>query len=71
MTTDHFSILSDPQSPLPSRFRALFTLKSVLGPDASLGIGQALLNSLDNVLLCHEMAYVLGQLGNPIVIPIL
>jgi deoxyhypusine monooxygenase len=71
MTTDHLSILSDPQSPLPLRFRALFALKSVGGPDASLDIGQALLKSLDNVLLCHEMAYVLGQIGNPIVIPIL
>lgn len=71
MTLDHLSILSDPQSPLPSRFRSLFALKSLFGHDAAMGIGEALLQSLDNVLLCHEMAYVLGQIGNPKVIPIL
>jgi deoxyhypusine monooxygenase len=71
MSIDHLCILSDPQSPLPQRFRSLFALKSLLGSDASWGIGQALLKSLDNVLLCHEMAYVLGQIGNPNVIPIL
>ena len=71
MTIDHYQILSDPESQLPLRFRSLFALKSLYGFDAALGIAEALLKSLDNVLLCHEMAYVLGQIGNPIVCLIL
>ena len=71
MTIDHLKLLSDPQSPLPQRFRSLFALKSLQGSDAAIGIGEALLKSLDSVLLCHEMAYVLGQIRNPIVNPIL
>lgn len=71
MTIDHLQILSDAQYSLPQRFRSLFALKSLLGSDAAMGIAQALLKSLDNVLLCHEMAYVLGQIGNPVVNSIL
>ncbi|KAK9369807.1 armadillo-type protein [Lipomyces kononenkoae] len=59
-------------TPLASRFRALFTLKS-LGKD---GINEAIdiiaeAFRDDSALLKHELAYVLGQTKNPYAVPTL
>jgi len=52
--------LLSPSTPLHKRFRALFTLKAVGGPEAidaiSKGFGD------ESALLKHEFAYVLGQM---------
>jgi hypothetical protein len=52
--------LLNPATPLHKRFRALFTLKAIGGPEAistiSKGFGD------ESALLKHEFAYVLGQM---------
>jgi len=62
-------ILNNKTSLLQDRFRALFTLKS-LGSDRAIDV-ISLSFSDHSVLLKHECAYVLGQMGNPYAIPIL
>ncbi|KAJ3317030.1 hypothetical protein HDU76_001408 [Blyttiomyces sp. JEL0837] len=60
----------DPSSvsvPLKSRFRALFTLKS-LKTDRAVDIIAKAFND-PSALLRHELAYVLGQMKNPYAIP--
>lgn len=63
-----FKVTSDSE-PIGSRFRALFTLKSLNTIEAieilSLGFQD------ESELLKHEVAYVLGQMKNPLAIPIL
>ncbi|KAK4685851.1 deoxyhypusine monooxygenase, partial [Tremellales sp. Uapishka_1] len=56
-------------TPLHERFRALFMLKAV-GGDEVVGIVAEGLKD-PSPLLKHELAYVLGQLANPLAVPIL
>lgn len=61
--------LGDPQQPLQARFRALFTLRGLGGPDAIAWISRAF--SDDSALLKHELAYCLGQMQDRRAIPVL
>eukprot|EP00092_Neocalanus_flemingeri_P004479 GFUD01004819.1.p1 GENE.GFUD01004819.1~~GFUD01004819.1.p1 ORF type:complete len:307 (+),score=92.43 GFUD01004819.1:416-1336(+) len=63
------NLLNDPTRPLKERFRALFTLKNIGGADAIEWISKAF--SDDSALLKHEVAYCLGQLQDPLAIPVL
>lgn len=63
------NLLNDPNRPLKERFRALFTLKNVGGEEAINWISKAF--SDDSALLKHEVAYCLGQLQDPLAIPVL
>ncbi|KAJ1932813.1 deoxyhypusine hydroxylase, partial [Linderina macrospora] len=57
--------------PLFQRYRALFSLKG-LGDDMAVGIvSQCLSMDDDSDLFKHEVAYVLGQMGNANAIPAL
>ncbi|KAJ3017331.1 UNVERIFIED_CONTAM: deoxyhypusine hydroxylase [Siphonaria sp. JEL0065] len=58
-----------PSVALKSRFRALFTLKSVKSDRAVDIIAKAFTDP--SALLRHELAYVLGQMKNPHAIPVL
>ncbi|KAM4707443.1 deoxyhypusine hydroxylase [Discoglossus pictus] len=53
-------ILLDSQRPLPVRFRALFTLRNLGGPEAAEWIGRGFAD--ESALLKHELAYCLGQM---------
>lgn len=61
--------LVDPQQPLQTRFRALFTLRGLGGPDAIAWISRAFEDS--SALLKHELAYCLGQMQDARAIPVL
>ncbi|XP_036169350.1 deoxyhypusine hydroxylase isoform X1 [Myotis myotis] len=61
--------LGDPQQPLQARFRALFTLRGLGGPDAIAWISRAFRD--DSALLKHELAYCLGQMQDRRAIPVL
>jgi len=63
------NLLNDTSRPLKERFRALFTLKNIGGADAINWIAKAF--SDDSALLKHEVAYCLGQLQDPLAIPVL
>jgi len=58
---------------LHTRFRALFTLKSLSAsnPRVIPIIGAGFNAPTTSALLRHELAYVLGQIGSPIAIPLL
>jgi len=72
-------------TPLHTRFRALFTLKSLCTPESSSDapessartarviniIGSGLDSPIASSLLRHELAYVLGQIGSTHAIPVL
>ncbi|XP_031849191.1 deoxyhypusine hydroxylase nero isoform X2 [Nomia melanderi] len=62
-------ILNDKSRPLKERFRALFTLKNVGGAKAIEQISACFED--DSALLKHELAYCLGQMQDPLAIPIL
>lgn len=62
-------VLNDGTAPLNARFRALFTLKHVGGPEAISWISQAFNDP--SALLKHELAYCLGQMGDSAAIPVL
>ncbi|KAM4809480.1 deoxyhypusine hydroxylase [Rhinophrynus dorsalis] len=53
-------VLLDPEQPLPARFRALFTLRNLGGPEAVEWIGRGFGD--ESALLKHELAYCLGQM---------
>lgn len=61
--------LLDAAQPLPARFRALFTLRGLGGPEAVACIGRAFGDASE--LLKHELAYCLGQMRDPAAIPVL
>ncbi|XP_055702245.1 deoxyhypusine hydroxylase [Phlebotomus papatasi] len=63
------SVLNDKGRPLKERFRALFTLRNIGGPDAIESINQCFRD--DSALLKHELAYCLGQMQDKEAIPIL
>jgi deoxyhypusine monooxygenase len=72
-------------TPLHTRFRALFTLKSLCAPGSSFDtsetpkrtariidiIGSGLDAPTTSALLRHELAYVLGQIGSTHAVPVL
>ncbi|KAF9516483.1 hypothetical protein BS47DRAFT_1390730 [Hydnum rufescens UP504] len=66
-------------TPLHSRFRALFTLKSICIPPFTSPVSSSIVSTIaagfssdrTSALLRHELAYVLGQIGSPLAIPIL
>ena len=60
-------LLNDPKAPLKARFRALFTLKNLGGPEALEFMFQAF--SDESALLKHEVAYCLGQMGDKTAVP--
>ncbi|XP_068089986.1 deoxyhypusine hydroxylase [Hyperolius riggenbachi] len=62
-------VLVDTDSPLPARFRALFTLRNLGGPQAVEWIGRAF--SDESALLKHELAYCLGQMRDRSALPVL
>jgi deoxyhypusine monooxygenase len=60
--------LLNEKSPLSTRFRALFTLKSINSEDSIRAIEEAF-DEKASALLNHELAYVLGQMKNELAIP--
>lgn len=62
-------VLVDPKRPLKQRFRALFTLKNLGGPESLSWMVKTFSDS--SALLKHEVAYCLGQMGDPEAIPVL
>ncbi|XP_026862293.2 deoxyhypusine hydroxylase [Electrophorus electricus] len=62
-------ILVNPQQDLPTRFRALFTLRSLGGPEAVQWISETFED--ESALLKHELAYCLGQMQDERALPIL
>jgi deoxyhypusine monooxygenase len=66
-------------TPLHSRFRALFTLKSICIPPFTSLVSSSIVSTIaagfssdrTSALLRHELAYVLGQIGSPLAIPVL
>ncbi|XP_055024158.2 deoxyhypusine hydroxylase [Misgurnus anguillicaudatus] len=63
------SILVNPKQDLTTRFRALFTLRNLGGPEAIKWISDAFVD--DSALLKHELAYCLGQMQDERAIPVL
>ena len=63
------TILVNPKQDLTTRFRALFTLRNLGGPEAVKWISEAFVD--DSALLKHELAYCLGQMQDERAIPIL
>lgn len=67
-------ILNDPERQMAERFRALFTLRNLTGPQAVFWISQPLLND-NSALLKHECAFCLGQmqdaLANDVLVQVL
>lgn len=61
--------LVDPKQPLPTRFRALFTLRGLGGPEAIAWISRGFEDG--SALLKHELAYCLGQMRDSRAIPVL
>ena len=62
-------VLNDTRRPLAERFRALFTLRGIGGPDAIVQIATCFKDS--SALLKHECAYCLGQMTDARAIPVL
>ena len=63
------TVLRDPARPLKERFRALFTLRNLPGAESVRLISAAF--SDESALLKHELAYCLGQMGDPAALPVL
>ncbi|KAL6753375.1 deoxyhypusine hydroxylase [Haematococcus lacustris] len=51
--------LLDPATPLPERYRVLFSLRNVAGPDAQAALLEALKD--ESALFRHDVAFCLGQ----------
>ena len=62
-------VLNDASQPLKARFRALFTLRNLKGPEALEQMAKAF--SDPSALLKHEVAYCMGQMGDEAAVPIL
>lgn len=62
-------ILNNKERPLKERFRALFTLRNIGGPDSIECISKCFTD--DSALLKHELAYCLGQMQDSRAIPVL
>ena len=62
--------LADEGAPLAERFRAVFTLRNIPNSQRAIDALIAGMKS-DSALLKHEIAYVLGQIGDPYSVPFL
>lgn len=60
-------ILNDQQKPLFERYRAMFRLRDLNSDEAALALATGFDDSL--ALFKHEIAYVFGQLSNPVTVP--
>ena len=56
-------VFTNVKTPMKARFRALFTLRNLGGPDALKAMEKVLQND-QSALLKHEVAYCLGQMGD-------
>ncbi|CAE8735567.1 unnamed protein product [Polarella glacialis] len=67
------ALLAGEASPVVVRYRALFHAKQVAPSPADAGelLERSLRLQSDSVLLRHEVAYVLGQLGRPSAVPLM
>uniref|UniRef100_A0A7S2XB05 Deoxyhypusine hydroxylase n=1 Tax=Lotharella oceanica TaxID=641309 RepID=A0A7S2XB05_9EUKA len=61
--------LADPKCPIGRRMRTVFYLKLHGGKDAISALEGGLIS--DSVLLNHEICYVLGQMQDPLAVPVL
>lgn len=66
----HRTVLLDTKRPLFDRYRAIFAVRNLKTPEASVALGEALLRD-PSALLRHECAYVLGQMQEEASIPFL
>jgi deoxyhypusine monooxygenase len=62
-------ILCEEGRPLKERFRALFTLRNIGGEQSIAWIEKCFQDP--SALLKHELAYCLGQMGDPRALPLL
>lgn len=60
-------ILNDAGKPLFERYRAMFRLRDVGTDEAALALATGFDD--ESALFKHEIAYVFGQMGNPIIVP--
>ncbi|CEG40981.1 deoxyhypusine hydroxylase-like isoform x1 [Plasmopara halstedii] len=68
-TVELRTILLDPRADMFLRYRALFSLRNRNTNEAALALAEAFDDS--NTLLKHEVAYVMGQMANPVLVPAL
>lgn len=61
------SILIDPSVDLFERYRAMFKLRNLNTNESALALAQGL-NCSDSALFRHEIAFVLGQMQNPVTV---
>uniref|UniRef100_A0A1I8AQ13 Deoxyhypusine hydroxylase n=1 Tax=Steinernema glaseri TaxID=37863 RepID=A0A1I8AQ13_9BILA len=62
------SILLNTEETIWERYRAMFSLRNINTPESIVALARGL-ECEDSALLRHEVAYVLGQLQNPVAIP--
>lgn len=60
-------ILNNQQMPMFERYRAMFRLRDIGTDDACLALATGFNDP--SALFKHEIAYVFGQIGNPVVVP--
>ncbi|TDH66587.1 uncharacterized protein CCR75_005622 [Bremia lactucae] len=68
-TAELSKILLDHQGDMFARYRAMFSLRNRNTDDAALALAKAFDDP--NVLFKHEVAYVMGQMENPVLVPAL
>ncbi|OQR90599.1 deoxyhypusine hydroxylase [Thraustotheca clavata] len=68
-TTELKQILLDPSRSLFERYRAMFSLRNRNTEEAALALGEAFNDN--SALFRHEIAYVMGQMINPVTVPAL
>ena len=67
---DHWTLtLCDEEAPMFQRMRAVFSLRNQRTDEACLALCEGF--SSKSALLRHEIAYVLGQMQNPVALPTL
>lgn len=63
------TILNSPERPLFERYRAMFRLRDIGTDEAALALATGFDD--ESALFKHEIAYVFGQMGNPVIVPAL
>lgn len=63
------ALLNDQSQPLFKRYRAMFRLRDIGTDEACMALCSGFDD--DSALFKHEIAYVFGQIGNPVVVPTL
>lgn len=61
------NILNDPKEPLFQRYRAMFRLRDLGTDDACLALSSGFND--ESALFKHEIAYIFGQMCNPVTVP--